>query len=108
MIKALEKLLAAYGSESVNEPYAFSCNKKTFEKIALEMREDSVFEEFKKTIPSEMYYSGIPIFIEETVPKDKVLIIDKETYLKIKEANAAFWDKNRKIMIDAAGKHESN
>lgn len=111
--KTLEEALAKF-IDSGSKPYAFLCNKETFKKIALEMRECSIVVDFgyqnlyRKIIPSEMRYDGIFIFEEKYVPKDKIYIVDKEAYLKIKKVNEAFWDKNKKIMIDAAGKYRKD
>ncbi|MEA3420975.1 MAG: hypothetical protein U9Q97_04765 [Acidobacteriota bacterium] len=93
MIKTFEETLAKYIENSGNKPYAFICNKETFKKIALELRELDIFKENKKVVPTELFFNGIPVFGFDGYPKDKIYIIDEKTFLKIRKDKKFLWEK---------------
>ena len=66
-------------------PYALICNKKTFEKISLEIHALSPFEE--KFIPLGLFFKyefgDLRIVKFKYCPEDTVYVVDEDTYKRV-------------------------
>lgn len=91
-MKALEKMLKEFTKNTGDRPYAFFCNKETFEKIEKEMlgglqSPKSMPPSFSCNLEGEgwmsVIFSGIPVFKSEGCPDDMIYAFNKETSLKI-------------------------
>ena len=106
-MKALGKMLKEFTKNTGDRPYAFFCNKETFEKIEREMRTGlsapQTLYKFDRNNPLSICFDGIPIFKSKGCPDDKIYIFDKETTLKIK-AHKFPWE--RQPSLEAETKHQ--
>ena len=98
-MKALGKILKEFTKNTGDRPYAFFCNKETFEKIEREARTGlsapQTLYKFDRNNPLSICFDGIPIFKSKGCLDDKIYIVDKETSLRIM-AHKFFWGDGKK------------
>lgn len=106
-MNALEKMLKEFTKNTGDRPYAFFCNKKTFEKIEREMRTwlsaPQTLYKFDRNDPLSICFDGIPIYKSKGCPDDKIYAFNKETTLKI---GAGKFPRERQPSLEAETKRQ--